>query len=309
MKTLIASTENFIKRERTSVSADVTAGSNVSIPVENSDGIITGDFIVVGPEGSEQAELTQVSSATSQAIVVTLLKLPHYASDPITKYRFNKRKFYGSLSESGSYAELTSSGSPAEIQVGDPQGTYFEYSGLEGYIYFKSTYYNSTTSEETDLVESLAVLADESTRYCSIYAVRKQSGLTNNPFITDGQIEIYRKRAENEIDSYLNARYLLPLTNSSGSAEIPFMVENCATLLAAGYMDYQEFGSEGEGVKWLGEARSILKKLQTPGGQQLLGSDHLEMQTKANSNGIMSYPNQVDNVNGPDRKFTMRQRF
>jgi hypothetical protein len=146
-------------------------------------------------------------------------------------------------------------------------------------------------------------------RYCSLYAIKTQAGLTNNPYITDGLVEVYRKRAENEVDSYLNARYVLPLLNSTGVAEIPFLVENCTTLLAAGYMDYKEFGKDGEGVKWLGEARSILKKLQTPGGQQLLGADKMEMQTKTLSSSVMSYPDTVDNDNGPVQVFGMRKRF
>jgi len=309
MKTILFPTDQSIKRERTNVTANTAPGNGVVLPVANSSGYAVNDFIVIGPEGSEQAELCKVTAVTTQTLTLATMKLVHYTDEPIVKYQYNQRKFYGSLTASGSYVELTSYGSPADILPGDPQGNYLEYDGTEGYAYFKSTYYNTVTTDETDLADAEAVAGDDSTRYCSIYAIRKQTGLTNNPFITDAQIEVYRKRAENEIDSYLNAKYVLPLINSSGTQEIPFMVENLATLLAGGYMDYQEFGADGQGVKWLGEARAILKQLQSPGGQQLLGSDRLEMQTRTNSNGIMSYPDQVDNVNGPDRKFTMRQRF
>lgn len=309
MKVLIATTEDFIKRQRTKISGDILPGNDVVIPVLNSDGFTAGQFVALGYEGSELAELCQVTATTDLSVTVSVVKLEHKADEPLVIYRFNKRKFYGSLTQGGSYTELVTSGSPATITVSDPQGTYFEYTGNEGYIYFKSTYFNSSTAEETDISESDAILADESLRYCSLYAIRKQAGLTNNPFITDGMVETYRRRAENEIDSYINSRYILPLINSSGVNEVPFLIENCATLLAAGYFDYQEFGKDGEGVKWLGEARAILKKLQTPGGQQLLGSDHQEMQTRTLSSGIVSYPDTVDNTNGPQRQFTMMQRF
>ena len=158
-------------------------------------------------------------------------------------------------------------------------------------------------------MESNAVLGDESARYCSIYAIKKQAGLTKNPYITDGVVETYRKRAENEVDSYLNAKYTLPLQNSQGVPEVPFMIENICVLLAAGYMDYQEFGKDGEGVKWLGEGRAILKALQSPGGQQLLGSDHAEMMTNTLTSGVKSFPDTVDNENGPTRMFTTGQIF
>ena len=309
MKLLLATTEDFIKRERTAVATDALPGNSVVLTVKNSDNFAINDYVVIGWEGSEQAEMGKVTAASGGTITVDVLKLPHKADEPVTKYRYNKRKFYGSLDGLTNFIELTGYGSPVQIQVDDPQGTYLEYSGNEGYLYFKATYWNSTTSEETNVQDSDTVYGDESGRYCSIYAIRKQAGLTNNPFITDGIIETYRKRAENEIDSYLNARYYLPLTNSSNVQEVPFLVENCAVLLGAGYIDYQEFGSEGEGVKWLGEARSILKALQTPGGQQLLARDKTEMNQKTLSNGIQSYPNTVDDTNGPQQTFTMRQRF
>ena len=308
MRNLIAPTEDFIKIQRDVLTADVVAGSGVVLSVPGATNFTVNDWIVVGYEGSESAELVQVTATGPLTITATLTR-PHKSGEPIIKYRYNKRKFYGSLTSGGSYTEIVSSGSPATIMINNPQGTLIEYIGAEGYVYFKSTYFNSTTSDETAIVDATEVYADESLRYCSLYAIRKQAGLTNNPYITDGIIETYRKRAESEVDSYLNARYILPLVNSNGDNEIPFLVENCTTLLAAGYMDYQEFGKDGEGVKWLGEARSILKKLQTPGGQQLLGANHLEMAAKTNSNGVASFPDTVDNNNGPVRLFTMGQKF
>jgi hypothetical protein len=309
MKTLLAPTEDFIKRERGQLALAASAGSSVVLTMVNSQGFLLHDWVVVGREGSETAELCQITAVSGQTITVATLLLPHSSDEPVTKYRYNQRKFYGCLTAAGSFVELTGYGSPVTIQVDDPQGTILEYSGGEGYLYFKATYWNSYSSEETQTADANTVLADESVRYCSIYAIKKQAGLTNNPYVTDGVVETYRKRAESEVDSYLNAMYVLPLLNSSGIPEIPFLVENCTTLLAAGYMDWQEFGKDGEGFKWLGEARSILKKLQTPGGMQLLGSDKQPMQQNTLSSGVASYPDQVDNDNGPVRMFTTRQRF
>lgn len=309
IKILIAPTEDFIKGSKTQLTADATAGSSVSLSVANSAGFAVDNFIVVGIEGSEQAELCRVIAVSTTQIQVQTLLLSHKQDEPIVVYRYNQRKFYGSLTESGSYSQLTSSGSPVDIRVTDPQGTMLEYTGNDGYTYFKATYYNTVDSYETDPSDAIAMLADDSVRYCSIYAIKRQAGLLNNPYINDAVVETYRKRAENEIDGYLNQRYVLPLTNSSGTAEIPFLVENCATLLAAGYMDYQELGKDGEGVKWLGEARSLLKRLQTTGGMQLIGSDHAEMTTKTLSSGVTGYPDSVDNANGPTRFFTRDQKF
>lgn len=309
MKILFSPTEPFIKKNVTQIVANVAAGSAVAIPVSGSDGFATYDYVAVGFEGGENCELTTVASTGATTITVDTLIKVHYTEQPITLYRFNKRKFYGCATIDGSYVELTDYGSPVLISVNDQQGAYLEYTGNEGYVYFKSTYLNSHTNEETSINDAIAVLADETARYCSLYAIRKQAGLTNNPFATDALVETYRKRAENEVDSYLSAKYILPLINASGEEEIPFIVENCTVLLAAGYMDYQEFGRDGEGVKWLGEARAILKQLQSPGGQQLIGSDRVEMQTKTDAQQVKGFPESVDNQNGPKQWFTMNQTF
>lgn len=307
MKVLIAPTEDFIKRTRVSATADVAAGSGVSIPVDSTEQLVANEYIVYGLEGSDGAELVQIISVVDATHITATIQLAHKVDEPIVVYRFNKRKFYGSLTAAGPFTELTTSGSPKIIIVNNPQGTLIEYAGGEGYSYFKATYWNSTTSEESNIADANAVQADESTRYCSIYAIKKQAGLTNNPFITDGIIETYRKRAESEVDSYLNARYILPLLNSQSLPEIPWMVENCTVLLAAGYIDWEQLGQEGEGVKWLGQARGILGKLQSTGGQQLLGADKQEMQTQTRSSGVTGNPSSNDDTNR--RKFGMNQTF
>jgi hypothetical protein len=309
MRTLLAPTEDFIKGERDVLSADVSAGNSAVLSVPNSVNFTVNDYIVVGTEGSNNAEIVQITAVAPTYITVDALILNHKADEPVVKYRYNQRKFYGCVTVTGTFAQIVSSGSPVHITVNNPQGTRIEYTGVEGYVYFYATYYNSTDQTETSPADAEVVYADESLRYCSLYAIRKQAGLTNNPYITDEIVEKYRRRAENEVDSFINARYVLPLINSIGVNEVPFMIENCTVLLAGGYMDWEEFGKDGDGVNWLKDARATLKRLQSPGGQQLLGSDQQEMQSKNLSNGIQSYPSGVDNNNGPIQLFTMRQKF
>lgn len=308
MKVLLAPTENLVRRNKAAITADVAAGATTVLVPQTVDFDI--DYAVLGEEGSDTAEIVQVMSGDGiNTLTISATINKHYADEPITGFRYNQRKFYGSLLATGPFVELTGDGSPVDINVSDKQGTLLEYAGGEGYIYFKATYYDQTSSEESNIADANAVLANEAARYCSIYAIRKQGGLTNNPYITDGFIETYRKRAENEVNSYLNARYILPLINSTGVLEIPWMVENVTVLLAAGYMDYQQLGAEGDGKKWLGEARSILKQLQTPAGQQLLGSDNAEMQTKNLSNGVISNETESGGDDCGDEPYFSRQQI
>lgn len=306
MKVLIAPTEDFNRRERAQLAAAASAGSSINLAVDNSANYAIGDFIVVGLEGSDAAEICQITAVPDAThLTVATLALAHLVDEPVVKYRYNQRKFYGSLTGgAGTFTELVSSGSPVTIMVNNPQGTLIEYTGGDGFTYFLATYYNSTTLDETAQTESTTVLADDTTRYCSLYQIRKQAGLTNNPYIDDGQMEIWRKRAENEVQTYIYERYVLPLQNlTTGANEVPSIIENATVLLAAGYADYKEFGKDGQGVKWLGEARGILRAIQK-GTQRLIGTDYQEMVLKTLTHGVQSAPR-----HSRDRKFGMDQNF
>lgn len=300
MRTLLAPTEDFIKGERTKLAADVLAGSNVTLAVESSEGFSDADFIVIGHEGSELAELQQINQAVTgtTSVRVATLKFNHQADEPVTRYRYNKRKFYGSATATGSYTELTADGSPKDIQVDDPQGTVLEYSGST-FEFFKATYFNSEDSVETDQNDQEAVQADESLRYAPLWAIRKHAGLAGNPRYSDLQLEEKRKQAEGEIKSAIGAQYVLPLSG------VPALITRICTLLAAGYIDFEEFGSDGEGVKWLGEARALLKAIKD-GKQLLLDATDTELARLTSTGVLDGYPN---NGNTDAAVFTMADRF
>ena len=303
MRFLIAPTEDFIKQEKGKIAADVSAGSTVSITLESSEGFAVNDYVAIGYEGSELAELAQVSAVADDThITVTTLKFNHKANEPVRMYRFNQRKFYGSATSDGSYAELTGDGSPADIQVDDPQGTRLEYTG-SAFFFFKATYYNSTTTDESSEADAEAVEADESKRYASIYAIRKHAGLAGNTFYSDARIETKRKQAENEIDSAIFSRYTLPLS------EVPALLGQITELLAAGYIDYEEFGKDGEGVKWLGSARSLLKSL-ADGKRRLIGTDGTELAVKTKVGVLNGFPDDsIEAGSGEDVKFKIDDKF
>ncbi len=300
MKTITAPTDEFIKVERSTLAADASAGSNVSLTLENNDGFAEDAYIVIGHEGSELAELEQINQAVSgsTAVRVATLKFNHQAGEPVTLYRYNQRKFYGSTTVNGSYSELTSDGSPKAIQPDDPQGTVIEYTGTT-YTYFKATYYNAETDEETDLANAAVTQGDDIGRYATLWNIRKHAGLAGNPRYSDLRLETKRKQAENEIDSAIISKYTLPL------AEVPPLISQICELLAAGYIDYEEFGKDGEGVKWLGEARALLKAIQK-GSQVLIGADGTELARQSKTGVLNGYPN---DENTDEAVFSMDDRY
>lgn len=294
---------DVVELERTELDADASAGSSVALTVLNNDSFAQNDYVVIGEPGSEKAELQQIASVSGNStITVSTLKFAHKKGERITKYRFNQRKFYGATSEDGSYTELTSDGSPKTIQVDDPQGTLLEYTASL-YTYFKATYYNAHNGDETDIDDADAVAADESNRYTSLYNIRKAAGIVDNVYLNDEYVEVKRKQAENEINSAIFSRYVLPLS------EVPDLIQYLCTKLAAGYIDYEQFGADGEGGKWLGEARAILKSIQD-GKQRLLDSDYNELTPVTKTNVIRSYPDStLDDSATEGRKFTIGHKF
>lgn len=306
MRSLIAPTEDAIRLAESKLSAGVAAGNNVVLHIYGNGGFSVNQYVCIGIPGTATAEIQKINADPAATdITVASLLYAHAADEPVQVYRYNQRKFYGCLTIGGSYTELSTSGSPKNITVNDPQGTYFEYTGTDGFIYFKSTYFNSTTNEESDIADAIAVASDQSMRYCSLYDIRLQAGMEDNPFVADDQFEQYRTQAENEVNSYMFERYLLPLQNNSGVFEVPAIIQNATIKLAAGYCDYREYGKTGEGVKWLGEARGILKAIQK-GTQRLIGSDFQEFGQKTLTQGVESYPNS-STTDQP--KFTTNQRF
>lgn len=304
MRTLIAPTEDFIKIERTVLDSDVSAGSNVSVTLASNDGFDENAYIVVGREGSELAELQQVNAAVTPgtAIQVATLKFNHKKGEPVTVYRYNQRKFYGCATVDGTFVELTSDGSPKDIQVDDPQGTMLEYTD-NAYSYFKATYYNETTLEETSIDDADSTDGDSSKRYASIFQIRVAAGMADNPFYADSIVEMKRVQAESEVNASIKARYTLPLS------EVPALITNITTMLAAGYIMYEQFGKDGDGVSLLASARSQLKAIRE-GKLVLLDEDGEELTRQTRTGRLRGYPDgTITSGASDDRKFTIGQEY
>lgn len=298
MKTLYAPTEEFVKGERTRLSSAGVPGSNVTLLVENTSGFAVDRFAVIGFEGSETCELQRITAITDGThIEVEALTFNHPVNEPVREYRFDKRKFYGSVDSDGPWVELTDAGSPKGIEVDDPQGTVLEYVGTD-YGYFKATYYNSFTGEESDPNEAQARAGDDSAHYTSLYEVRVAAGFLGNAYYLDSRIEDKRREAEAEVRSAIGRVYKLPLSY------VPDYVRAITTMLAAGKILFQEYPDSDAGAKLLGEARSMLKKI-TDGVVLLYDLEEAELERLAtNRNSLQGGP-----TDDSDRSFSRGMRF
>lgn len=301
MKTLKASTDPSIITARSTLSTDVSAGSNVTIPLLNNSGFADTYFVAIGygGEGGELQQINQAVTAGSNIRVATLTR-DHKAGEKVVVMRFNQRKFYGSATRDGSYTEL--SGSPVTIKVDGPEGATLAYTGTE-YSYFKATYYNSTDLIETSVDDAIPIASDESRRYATISAIRSRAGLDRSIRISDAEFERARIRAEAAIDSALCNRYVLPLT----ADPIPAIINTICEDWAAGWILIEkEIDKEGKGEKYMKSAKQDLEDIAS-GKTILIGIDGLQI-SASNRVSISGFPD-GGVLDTTERMFTVDQKF
>lgn len=251
--------------EQTRLDADVAVAVNALV-VENTNHIGGGDFLVIGLLGNETTELLVVQSVTGTTGIGTVgnTVLPHNRFDPVNKLFGSQIKLYRAPNVNGVQPADTAFAPLAtiDIDIDQPMTDYTDATGSSAYWY-KFTYYNPTSTGETNLADSMAMRGGGTGDYCSIEDVRKEAGLTNNRYITDVMIDTKRKAAQSEIDGALSGLYPIPFT-----APINPFIADLTARLAAGLLLTQQFGvyntlNTNNGGAKLKDARAQLNKLQT----------------------------------------------
>ena len=240
--------------------ASAASANASSITVSNSDGFSKDDYIVIGRLGEDQTELKLISSISGQVLTLSSqLSFAHSKDAQVQVILFNQRKFYSSASKTGTFTLLT--GGTKTIEVDRPNGTFFEDDAGTSSTWYKATYYNSTTSIETSLDDAIAVQADDSNHYTSLYAIRAKAGFEEAYGISDETISEYRDEAENEFESRIATVYSTPLTTK------PKVGRQIVNLLAAGNLLLKEYGLEADievsksGQRMLDLADSLIQKI------------------------------------------------
>ncbi len=305
MKPFICNTEDFIKSEKTFISVAVAA-SATPISVDNNNNFAINDYAIIGTEGSETPEIKKITATPTGQIVVSALGFAHKIGEPVVKIAFNQRKLYGCATEGGTYIFIETK----DIEVDNPQGTYFSYTGI-AYSWFKATYYNETTLEETAIADAVATQAGEVQHYCSVYDIREEAGFLDNPYISDGRIHLYRLAAESEVKGSIAAVYALPLS------EVPDIIKEATIMLAAGRLLYKEYGSDTEGlakngIEKIKEGRGILKAIRD--GNLILWDSNDEELELINETNISGWPDDTtededEDNSGGGIKFRISQDF
>lgn len=280
--------ENFTPvsiKEKTYLDADVDAG-NDDVPVRSSQNITANLFALVGTPGQEGAEMRRIASAASDVVALTsnLLK-DHKKYDALTVLYGDKINIYrapnvnDSTPADADFSLLNS----VDIDYDQAETAYVDGVGGSGYWY-KFTFYNSITTAESSLADSIASRGGSGSSYATLDDIRKEAGFANNRYITDTAIAEHRARAQSWIDSKLKSTFTVPFTSP-----VPPKITEITILYAAGRLLLKEYGDTSTGTNKDGkakieEAKELLEELRT-GKSDLVDEGGNSLTTKESVSG------------------------
>lgn len=126
--------------------AEAKAGSK-TLSIVNNSGFAIDDYILIDPY-TDKAEILKISSKTVNTglITTTSLKFDHKLSSKLYKLPYNQVKFYSSTSPTETFVYISNS----TLDM-DYRDIFTPFNTTTTNTYFKRTFYNSTTSSESDI--------------------------------------------------------------------------------------------------------------------------------------------------------------
>jgi len=296
--------------ERSELREDIAAGVT-TIPVKNASKFTGNKYLCLGQYGNETSELIRisgVSEANRTVTIETATIYPHYQNDPVFQFLYNKRRFYRWNAGINNYEHLSSEGSPKDIEVDNPQGTFFEDSEGTQDDKYKATYLDVVGGIETSPLDAKEIYGGgASTDLISLYRIRYSAGFKENYSIEDGYIDQYRQDAQGEVWAALRTRYEFPLTKNSS------FLRNIVRDLAVGFIWLDQYAGNAEKVR-SAEVRteSARKRLAglADGTFQLYDEDTATDQEETGKGGGLSfYPDETTDDTNDERIFELKDEF
>jgi len=246
--------------ETTVLTADIAAAAT-TIPVKSTAGFNVGQAIFVGTRAQEGCEVSYVQTVASATSLTpsSALTLPHSKYDAVTGVVGDKLRIYraanvnGTAPDDSAFTVLNTRSIDA-----DQHSTYFTDTTGSSDYWYKLTYFNSTTLDETALSASTAVRGDDFGHYASISEIRSKAGFENAFNLKDQRIDMERRAAESEINTSLAGHYSVPFQKP-----IPEDINTLTIQLAAGLLLLDVYGQgNSKGKELVTGARMRLQTLR-----------------------------------------------
>ncbi|MFZ2528757.1 MAG: phage protein Gp36 family protein [Rhodococcus sp. (in: high G+C Gram-positive bacteria)] len=283
----IESFSNTNLRERTTLTAGAEAGASALV-VASIAGYAVGDILYVGELSREGCEKVIIQSISGLVVTLTsALKHDHAAYTPVVSVLGDLIHVYRAANVDGTVpADVAFTVLATRDIDPDQLSTYYTDSSGSSSYWYRFTYYNATTLDETDLADSIAVRGDDFGHYASLSEIRAEAGFSNNYNLKDTFIDQQRRAAEAEINTALASAYTVPFTT------VPEIIRTLTIQLAAGLLLQDQYGSGStKGSAKLKAARDQLKAMQNR-EQTITGEGGVSIAT----GGISYYPSNDQNL-------------
>lgn len=304
--------------EPTTLDADAAVDSQ-SFTVVNSMNYAQNDKFLLGNKGSDTGEIFTVSSVSGQVISTTeKSKIVHTRFEPINKLFGDQVCLYRAANVDGTIPSDTSFTklSTTNMNIDELYTDVEDASGGSAYWY-KFTYYNSVSGDESNLSASLATRGGDYGHLVTLQEIRQEAGFADAPYIDDSDIATARDRAESQVKGACAAAgYTMPLQTENAVYYTPAIILDCALLLAAGMVMSQQYQTTAPEAAKLGDSkrREAERTLKQIGKHEIILLDETE-KPLACEYRVSGWPDEttadvgVDGVNGEPSKFTMSQKF
>lgn len=283
-------------RERSLLTSGASVG-DTALLLESAEGFNDGDVVYIGQlsrEGCEKAVIASVDSGTSVTLTAGL-ELAHARFEAVSSVVGNRIRIYRADNVDGSVPPIASFTVLVDREIDpDQQTTYYNDPVGTSDHWYRYTYYNPTTQDETPIEESSATRGDDFRHYASLSEIRKEAGFSNAINLSDIVIDQQRRAAESEINTALSSRYLTPFN------PVPEIIHTLTIQLAAGLLLQNAYRGTDRGKDKLKAARDLIHALQV--GDQTITDDTGNAIT--NGEGIASWPGE-----DAPRAFHMGDKF
>ncbi|MCO4274269.1 DUF1320 domain-containing protein [Pseudarthrobacter sp. HLT3-5] len=285
--------------ERSELSADYVAAPLV-LKLKSTQGIVVGQVLYVGQlsrEGVEKAVVSTVGDETTINLTQAL-KLPHTRYEPVTAALGDSVRIHrapnanGTVPADGQFAVLTTRAiDPDQIS------TYYKDPTGSSDFWYRYTYFNTSTLEETPLTAFDAFRGDDFAHYASLSEIRVEAGFENALNLKDSTVEQQRRAAETEINASLSGVYTVPFS------PVPGIVRTLTIQLAAALLQVNAYGDTSGNRQKLKDARAAIDAYKL--GASVLTDD--AGTALSTSESVSGFPGDPDD--DAPRFFRMSDRF
>jgi len=203
---------------RESVSA-----SGTSLKVKNDAGFATNQYAQIGSTGLEKTELKLISSVGSNALTISATEFDHPTDTPIFGLLYNQIKIYRSITgATGTFTLLAT----VDIDVDREETIYKDTGGTSAHAY-KTTFYNSTTSLES---EYSAIILPAGKELWTLQSMRES-------VMSEFNDPLPKFLTEDQIDKWINL-WLLIMTRTARSINQDFGIKSTDISLSSGVAEY-----------------------------------------------------------------------